>query len=368
MLGGFLTPVLISTGQDNPLGLFGYIAILDTGLIFVALHKRWHFLVALAALGTVIMQIGWVANFFESEKYFEGNKILIALTVLLGFNALWLAANWLAQRSCGAPSENVPATPTSRGSTAATGDEASPSTGATRASQPQYWLSGSMLGLAAVALAFTLFFFDFPPLAQRPILLFSFVFLIDLAVAALVRLDENVSVAQPIAGLVVFCLLAFWTSQHLTNELLNPALAFYLVFAVFHSALPAWLQRWRGVKSGVAAQLNHFFPPLALLLVLVPIFKLEELSFLVWPSVLLVDLLAIALAVMTATLLPVLAVLLLTLVATGELIFKISIRSHRPADFLLSARRVRGVLRCRQCVARAEIQAGRLQIRPENHR
>ena len=59
---------------------------------------------------------------------------------------------------------------------------------------------------------------------------------------------------------------------------------------------------------------------------LVPIFKLAEVSFIVWPFVLLVDLLAIALAVLTATLLPVLAVLLLTLAATGALIFKI------PAD------------------------------------
>ena len=68
MLGGFLTPILLSTGQDNPLGLFGYIAILDAGLIFVALNKRWHFLTALAALGTVIMQIGWAGKFFESRK------------------------------------------------------------------------------------------------------------------------------------------------------------------------------------------------------------------------------------------------------------------------------------------------------------
>ncbi|HEX7618095.1 MAG TPA: DUF2339 domain-containing protein, partial [Verrucomicrobiae bacterium] len=209
------------------------------------------------------------------------------------------------------------------GPTTATGDEASPLRPATGASQPRFWLSGSMLGLAAVALAFTAFFFTFPSLAERPVLLFSFVFLIDLAVAALARLDEKVSPAQPVTGIAVFGLLAIWTAQHLTNELLNPALAFYLVFAVFHSALPAWLQRRHGVKSGVAAQLNHFFPPLALLLVLVPIFKLPELSFLVWPFVLLVDLLAIALAVMTATLLPVLVVLLLTLAATGALIFKI---------------------------------------------
>ena len=315
MLGGFLTPILLSTGQDNPLGLFGYIAILDLGLIVVALNRRWHFLTALAAVGTVFMQIGWAGEFFVREKYFEGNKILIALAVLLGFNALWLAANWWARRGYDASSQKVSATPPSREQkSTSSGDEAS---------QPRYWLSGSMLGLTAVALAFTAFFFTFPPLAQRPVLLFSFVFLIDLAVAALVWLDEIVSIAQPVTGLAVFGLLAIWTTGHLTNDLLNAALVFYFIFAVFHSALPAWLQRRRGATVGVSAQLNHFFPPLALLLVLVPIFKLAELSFLVWPFVLLVDLLAIVLAVLTATLLPVLAVLLLTLAATGALIFKI---------------------------------------------
>ncbi len=292
MLGGFLTPILLSTGQDNPLGLFGYIAILDAGLIFVAQNKRWHFLTALGALGTVALQIGWAEKFFTREKYFEGDKILIALAVLLGFNLLWLAANWLARRRA----------------------------------QLNPWLAGSQLALAAVALVFTGFFFDFAPLAQRPALLFSFVFLIDLAVAALAWLNPKAALAQPITGLAVFGLLALWTTTHLTNELLNAALAFYFLFAVFHSAFPAFRQRRTGGTSGGAAQLNHFFPPLALLLVLVPIFRLAELSFLVWPFVLLVDLLAIGVAVLTATLLPVLVVLLLTLAATGALIFKI------PAD------------------------------------
>jgi hypothetical protein len=35
MVGGFLTPVLLSTGVDNPVGLFTYIALLDAGLIAV---------------------------------------------------------------------------------------------------------------------------------------------------------------------------------------------------------------------------------------------------------------------------------------------------------------------------------------------
>jgi len=56
LLGGFLTPVLLSTGVDNPAALFGYIGLLDLGIAAVALRKRWDYLVLLAAAGTV--QIG----------------------------------------------------------------------------------------------------------------------------------------------------------------------------------------------------------------------------------------------------------------------------------------------------------------------
>src|SRR5881394_3988839 len=70
MVGGFLTPVLLSTGQDAPVALFGYIALLDAGLLAVARHQRWFYLTALAAAGTMIMQIGWASEFFEREQYF----------------------------------------------------------------------------------------------------------------------------------------------------------------------------------------------------------------------------------------------------------------------------------------------------------
>ena len=287
MLGGFLTPVLISTGEDNPLGLFGYIAVLDVGLLVVAQHRRWFFLTALAAAGTALMQIGWTGEFFESHKYFAGDKIFIALVVLLGFNALYLAASWWAKKKTGL----------------------------------NWWLSGATIGLAAVALVFTAWFLSFPTLAQRPWLMFSFVFMIDLGIAALVLLEDRLSPAQSLAGLGVFGILAAWTGNSLSNELLNAALAFYFVFAVVHAAFPVVLKRLRGIKTTLwGAQL---FPPLALVLVLIPIFKLADLSFAVWPFVLLVDLLAIGLAVLTASLLPVIAVLLLTLAATGALIFKI---------------------------------------------
>ena len=287
MLGGFLTPILLSTGEDNPLGLFGYVAILDAGLVVVALNRRWHFLALLAALGTAVMQIGWAAKFFVPNQYFEGDKIFIALAVLLGFNLLWLGSVWVAKWRA----------------------------------QINQWFSGSALGLAGITYLFTAWFLSFPELAQRPWLIFGFIFLVDAMAIAVTLADEVVLLAQSLSGAAVFGLLALWTANSLTNDLLNAALAFYFIFAVFHTALPALLEKWRGIKT--PSRLNHLFPLIALALVLVPVFKFPGVSFIVWPFILLVDFLAIILAVLTAALLPVIVVLLLTLAAIGGLIFKI---------------------------------------------
>ena len=303
MLGGFLTPVLLSTGEDNPLGLFGYLAILDAGLVVVALNRRWYFLTALAAAGTGLMQIGWVGEFFGREQYFAGEKIFTALGVLLGFNLLYLAAGWWAKRR----------------------------------EQMNGWLAGATLGLVAVAAGLTAGFLDYPTLAHRPWLMFGFLFLLDLMAIALTLLDARMTVAQPVAGVAIFGVLGWWTANFLTDPLLNAALAFYFLFAVLHAALPVALKRWRGAVA--QPWVTHLFPILALVLVLVPLFQLPVVSFLVWPFILLVDLLAILLAVVTATLLPVLAVLVLTLAATGLLICNIpaDLTGLAPAFFLLGA-------------------------------
>jgi len=61
--GGFLTPLLLSTGQDHPLGLFVYIALLDIGLLAIAQRQQWSALPTLGAVGTALMQFAWVATF-----------------------------------------------------------------------------------------------------------------------------------------------------------------------------------------------------------------------------------------------------------------------------------------------------------------
>src|SRR5206468_9718967 len=92
MAGGFLTPILLSTGQDNPPGLFGYIALLDVGLLMVARRKEWSALPVLGAVGTVLMQIVWVSQFFLREEYFLRNKVLVPMAIFLGFELLFSAA------------------------------------------------------------------------------------------------------------------------------------------------------------------------------------------------------------------------------------------------------------------------------------
>ena len=68
LVGGFLTPVLLSTGVDNEVGLFTYVALLDAGVLAVAYFKRWRTLDFLSFVGTVAMTLGWAFKFFSPEK------------------------------------------------------------------------------------------------------------------------------------------------------------------------------------------------------------------------------------------------------------------------------------------------------------
>jgi uncharacterized membrane protein len=68
LLGGFATPVLLSSGQDNPIGLFGYLLLLNIGLAWVAYRKRWPLLTAVSMVLSTVYQWGWVMKFLRADK------------------------------------------------------------------------------------------------------------------------------------------------------------------------------------------------------------------------------------------------------------------------------------------------------------
>ena len=91
LLGGFATPALLATGEDRPIGLFGYLLLLDIGLTWVAYRRRWAMLQALALAFTALYQIRWAAKFLTEAK----------LPLALGIFALFSLTAFLAMLLAG---------------------------------------------------------------------------------------------------------------------------------------------------------------------------------------------------------------------------------------------------------------------------
>ncbi len=70
LLGGFLTPVLVSSSTVNDIGLLTYIALLDLGLFALAFFRNWKQLVWGTAVGTLILVGSWFFGHYDSSKLF----------------------------------------------------------------------------------------------------------------------------------------------------------------------------------------------------------------------------------------------------------------------------------------------------------
>src|SRR5579863_836385 len=68
LLGGYLTPVLLSTGEDHPWFLFTYTLILNVGVVALVRVKGWQPLEMLGVAATFILYWGWFAGRFTDEK------------------------------------------------------------------------------------------------------------------------------------------------------------------------------------------------------------------------------------------------------------------------------------------------------------
>jgi hypothetical protein len=70
LAGGLLAPVVLSTGDDRPAALFGYLAVL--GALVLAASARLEFRIApfLAMAGTVVLFAGWHDRFFHVHAAF----------------------------------------------------------------------------------------------------------------------------------------------------------------------------------------------------------------------------------------------------------------------------------------------------------
>ena len=203
LVGGFATPMLLSTGQDNPLGLFGYLALLNVGLAWVAYRKRWPLLTALTLGFTALYQVAWAGRFLEEAKL--GTSLVIFLLFpVLAFGALILGR--LQE-----PDRELP--PLFRQATAFT---------------------------AAPPLLFALYVGASPAYGHHYAMMFGFLFLVASGLAA-IALFHGPEWLHTLGAGGVLALFSTWMVCSYNSEAWPAILAFTALFVALYLFVP-WLQ------------------------------------------------------------------------------------------------------------------------------
>lgn len=83
--GGYLTPILLSTGENRAVAFFSYLALIDVGVVYAATRRRWWPVVGVAGAVTAALHLGWSAQFRAPDQ------VLVGLTASLGLAAVFLA-------------------------------------------------------------------------------------------------------------------------------------------------------------------------------------------------------------------------------------------------------------------------------------
>ncbi|MEZ7891138.1 MAG: DUF2339 domain-containing protein [Candidatus Wallbacteria bacterium] len=69
IIGGFLTPILLSTGKDNVYGLMTYMSLLNIGIFCLSFYKKWDLLNTLGFAFTYLLYFGWYSHHYNQEKF-----------------------------------------------------------------------------------------------------------------------------------------------------------------------------------------------------------------------------------------------------------------------------------------------------------
>lgn len=81
-VGGYGTPVALSTGSGNLVGLYGYVLLIGLGVLGMAHYRRWHLLKGLAFVATYGLVIASLAAHYRVGRYWEVMPFLIGFFVL----------------------------------------------------------------------------------------------------------------------------------------------------------------------------------------------------------------------------------------------------------------------------------------------
>ena len=68
LIGGFSTPLLLSTGRNAEVFLFSYTGLLDVAMLVMVVFKPWRRLLWGAFIGTALLYAGWFSEFYRDPQ------------------------------------------------------------------------------------------------------------------------------------------------------------------------------------------------------------------------------------------------------------------------------------------------------------
>ena len=92
LLGGLITPVLVSTGENHEVALFTYLTILGAGVLGIAWVRNWKSLPPAQFLATLVYFWGWYSDFYSADQL--AITVLFATVFFVLFAALPVVRSW----------------------------------------------------------------------------------------------------------------------------------------------------------------------------------------------------------------------------------------------------------------------------------
>ncbi len=89
-LGGFLTPLLLSTNQPDQIALMSYMTILNLGILVLATKKSWRILESLGFVFTWLLYTSWYAVYYKTAIFWP--SLIFLMVFFLIYAVLPVAA------------------------------------------------------------------------------------------------------------------------------------------------------------------------------------------------------------------------------------------------------------------------------------
>ena len=237
LLGGFSTPILLSTGENRPIPLFAYLLLLNIGLAWVAYRQGWTILSILTLVFTTLYQWGWVA------RYLDAAQVPLAIGIFTIFPVVGYGVLLIARSRRAADAGEEPAS--------------------------FEWM---MLAASVLPAAFAVYLAASSTYREHYALIFGWLFLIDAGLLAL-AIARSTEGLHAFGALTTLLSVVIWMTVAYLPGALWPVIGFVALFAAFFLAAPTLAARFGDPFEGLG---EHAILAAPLLLIAFPLLVVHE--------------------------------------------------------------------------------------------